>query len=223
VWDWGEFASSFVTLGARLEPWETMTKAPGHETFGYFDVAHFHPDEWKNEYPNPAFDRMTERDAAWMARILSRFTPHMVRTLAEMAQLAGPSNTDYLERVLDGRLQKILDRYLTRLSPIADVALAPDGRLCGVDLAEWRGLRAASRFVYTAALDGGGALPTERRPGGVVCIALPHVAPDGGADDDAAERYMRVRIADGVAASPLVAHLYDLGPRRGFFLAGLER
>jgi hypothetical protein len=32
-----------------------------------------------------------------------------------------------------------------------------------------------------------------------------------------------VRIEDGVAKAPLVVHLYDLGPSRGYFLAGLER
>ena len=34
---------------------------------------------------------------------------------------------------------------------------------------------------------------------------------------------MRVRIDDGVAQGALVVHLYDLGPSRGYFLAGFER
>jgi hypothetical protein len=32
-----------------------------------------------------------------------------------------------------------------------------------------------------------------------------------------------VTIADGVASGALVAQLYDLGPTRGYRLAGLER
>jgi hypothetical protein len=32
-----------------------------------------------------------------------------------------------------------------------------------------------------------------------------------------------VIIRDGVAAGPLVVHLYDLGATRGYRLAGLER
>ena len=59
--------------------------------------------------------------------------------------------------------------------------------------------------------------------GAQVCATLPHVAPDGGLPDAARQRYVRVRIQDGVANGPLVAHLYDLGPTRGYFLAGLER
>jgi hypothetical protein len=103
-------------------------------------------------------------------------------------------------------------------------------RLCAVNLAEWRGLRDASAFRYTARFVGGAPpasrdpwVPVERLPGARVCVMLPHVAPDGGAADDAGERYVRVRIEDGVAKGPLVAHLYDLGPARGYFLAGLER
>jgi hypothetical protein len=223
VIDWGDMGADFATLGAVTRVWEHTERVPGHETFGYFDVEHFDPQRWKNEYPNPAFDRMTERDAAWMARILARFTPEMVRTLAEMARFADPSNTDYLEQVLDGRLAKIFERYLTRVSPVSEVHLEGRERLCGVDLAEWRGLRDARSFVYTARLVGGPWLVVDRRPGAQVCVTLPHVARDGGPPDDSAERYVRLRIEDGVARGPLVVHLYDLGPARGYFLAGLER
>ncbi len=223
ILDWGDIATGFVTLGARVPIWETVQKAPGHEIFGYWNAADFDPARWKNEYPNPAFDRMTERDAAWMARILARFTPEMVRTLTEMAQLTSPSNTEYLESVLRARLQKILERYLTRVSPIADVRVESSDRLCGVDLAEWRGVRAADAFRYSARLVRGPWLAVDRRAGGQVCVTLPHVASDGGLVDAALQRYVRVRLEDGVATGPLIVHLYDLGPKRGYVLAGLER
>lgn len=223
VLDWGDMGADFLTLGAATGPWESMGKVPGREAFGYMDVAHFDPERWKNEYPNPAFDRMTERDAAWMARILARLTPAMIHELVEMARFADPAIGDYLEGVLDGRLSKILERYLTRLSSIADVHLEGPGRLCATDVAEWRGLRDPARFRYTARIEGGPWLPVDRRPGGQLCVVLPHVATDGGYPDAAAERYVRVHLEDGVSSGALVAHLYDLGPTRGYFLAGLER
>jgi len=223
VVDWGDMATDFVTLGTVTHVWETTQRTPGHEMFGYFNVRDFDPERWKNEYPNRAFSQMTERDAAWMARILARFTPRMVRTLAEMAELEDPANTDYLESVLEGRLEKILERYLTRVSPITGVHVEGTSVLCGGDLAEWRGLREASAFRYTARVLGGGWLKVERRPGARICVALPHVAPDGGPADDDPGRYVRVRIDDGVATGPLVAHLYDLGPTRGYRLAGVVR
>jgi hypothetical protein len=147
----------------------------------------------------------------------------MVHTLVEMAKLTGPGDAEYLESVLEGRLQKILERYLTRLSPITGVHIEGAERLCGVDLAEWRRLRDPSRFRYTARLLRLPWLSVERRSGAEVCVTLPHVAADGGSADDAPGRYVRVRIEDGVAEGPLIAHLYDLGPTRGYRLVGLER
>src|SRR5207245_6681089 len=121
VLDWGDIAGDFVTLGTRTRSWERVERTPGREKFGYFDVATFDPESWKNEYPNPAFSNMTERDGAWMARILARFTPEMVRTLADIGQFSEPEDTRYLGAILEARLERILDRYLTRLPPLAHV------------------------------------------------------------------------------------------------------
>ncbi|MGH7297252.1 MAG: hypothetical protein ACRELB_20100, partial [Polyangiaceae bacterium] len=89
--------------------------------------------------------------------------------------------------------------------------------------AEVSGVRPSAEFHYEARIDGGATLPVARYGTGGVCAFLPHVAPDAGPRDDAPERYVRVSIRDGVARGPLIAHLYDLGPSRGYRLAGLER
>jgi hypothetical protein len=224
--DWGDMARDLVTLGIPVRSWDRVRRAPGEAIFGFFNVKDFEPDHWKNEYPNAAFSRMTERDGAWMARILSHFTPDMVELLARMAKFSDPAKTAYLASVLKGRLDKILERYLTRLSPLGDVHVAGTEGLCAQDLAETRGLRSPSEFRYDAHFSSGaGEVPISvtRQPEGGICVTLPHVAADAGARDDAAERYVRIAIADGVARGPLVAHLYDLGPVRGYRLAGIER
>jgi len=206
VLDWGDVGLDFVTLGLPLRPWDTAKRGP---TFGYFD-ARLDPEAWKSEYSNAAFERMTERDAAWMARILARVDPAAVRALARAGDFSDPANADWLASVLETRLERILDRWLTRLSPIGDLHV-DGGALCGVDLAEMRRVRPPARFRYTARVLGGGALAVRREPGGRVCVALPR-AGDG--------RYLRVVLGDGVAA-PLVAHLYDAPG--GFMLAGILR
>jgi hypothetical protein len=220
VFDWGDFAGDFATLGIPRRPWDTTRKAPGHLAFAYFNVEDFVPDRWKMEYANPAFSRMTERDGAWMARILARFTPPIVHAIAEMAEFSDPAQTLYLERVLEGRLERILDRYLTRLSSLADVRFADADLLCAVDLAERRRVRDPARFQYSTAMRGG-RLPVQRRGDGEICVSLPHV-PDDRYPDEAPERYVTIRVDDGVAGA-LVVHAYDLGTTRGYRLAGLER
>ncbi len=215
VFDWGDTAQDFITFGIPVRSWERVRAMPGREIFGYFNVADFKPDEWKNEYPNIAFSRMTERDAAWAARVIARFTPEMLAAIAGMGKFTDASNTSYLASVLEGRLERVLERYLLRLSPITDLRVEVGARgnewLCGVDLAEWRNVRDSSRFKYAAQTSGGAPLQVARRPRGGVCVALVH---------DPRSPYLRVVIDDGVAKGKLVAHLYDRGE---FKLAGLER
>lgn len=222
VFDWGDAGRDFVTLGIPLRPWDRVERASGHELFAYFDVKNFVPEDWKNEYPNPAFSRMTERDGAWMARILAHFTPEMVHALAEMAQFSDPSNISYLAEILEGRLEKILDRYLTRLSPLGEVRLEGGATLCATDLASKRHVRPDGSFQYSA-IDGTGRALGMTQGAERVCVALLHVATDDGAPESDPGRYVRVAIRNGVSSGPLVAHLYDLGPSRGFRLVGLER
>ena len=83
VLDWGDMPRATSSRSAPGRAPGTRCKpTPGQEFFGYFNVDDFDPEGWKNEYPVSSFSRMTERDGAWMARILARFTPEMVAALA---------------------------------------------------------------------------------------------------------------------------------------------
>jgi hypothetical protein len=220
--DWGDIGLDFITLGIPTRPWERTQRAKGHEKFGYFDIATFVPEDWKNEYPNPAFSRMTERDGAWMSRILARFSPEMVSALAEDGRFSDPSDTTYIATVLNARLEKILARYLTRLSPLTDVRVEPGNQLCALDLARYRHLRPDEQFRYSAQL-GGAKLTVVERADDTVCVGLPQRNLPSALRDDAAERYRVVSLSNGVAPGPLLVHLYELGPARGFRVVGLER
>jgi hypothetical protein len=208
--DWGDIGRDFVTLGAKVRPWEDLKPVKGHELFGYYELDHFDPEKWKNEYPNVAWSRMTERDAAWMARILSHVSPEMIHALAQMADFSDPAQTTYIEHVMAGRLDRVLERWLTRLSPIGDLRIEGND-LCGVDMAEMRGLRPPTSFRYTARTKNE-AFAITRAPQGRICLALRH----------GSEQYVRIEIEDGVAKGKLVAYVYDLG-KYGFKLAGAER
>jgi hypothetical protein len=225
--DWGDIGLDFITLGLLERPWERERQVM--PMFGYYHYREFEPDKWLNEYPNPAFGRATERDNAWMARILSRFDPEDVRALAHLGRFSEPQATEYIAEVMEMRLRKIAERYLLRLSPLADLRV--DGRdvLCGTDLARRRGVRPDASFVYEASMRSADArrarraLRVERRPAGEICVALPHLARDGGAPDADPTRYVVVTITNGASKGPLDAHLYDLGPARGYRVVGLER
>jgi len=217
--DWGDITADFVTLGTVTRPWERVQRRPGFEMFGYFGAAEFDPQTWKNEYPNPAFSAATERDNAWMARILSRFDRADIAALVTLGRFSRAEHARYLAEVLERRLELILERYLLRLSPLADLALEPDGRLCGTDLARRRQLRSERAFRYQALFSRGqerAQRPVATFDQGRFCVALP-------SRPSHAERYAVVTIRNGAARYALRVHVYDQGPPSGYRLLGIER
>src|SRR5262249_33597018 len=114
---------------------------------GFYNVDEFNPGAWRPTYPNPAFGRMTERDAAWMARIIARIgEPHPAAGLAQ-AELE-PGVDDELLRTPVGRRPIILQRSLPRTSALADPIFNKRGAepwLCLRDLAVMSGVAAPTR------------------------------------------------------------------------------
>jgi hypothetical protein len=224
--DWADIGRDFVTLGAERRVWEQLEKRPGYELFGYFEYEHFEPDAWKNEYPNPAFSRATESDNAWMTRILSRLDRADIEALVTLGEFTRPEHSAYLTEVLEQRLRRIVARYFSYLSPLADPRLEGGDRLCLLDLARRRALQPESSFRYrvlAANRAGVSELQPEVRAGGELCVVLPHAAADGGAAPDAASRYVVVGIDNGQSRYALGVYAYDLGPQGGFRVVGLER
>jgi len=226
VLDWGDIGADFVTLGIPKRPWERARRTPGFEQFGYFSAENFDPEGWKNEYPNPAFSRATERDNAWMARILSRFDTADIDALVTLGHFSRPEHARYLAGVLEQRLRLILERYLLRLSPLADARIESNEHLCATDLARRRLVRPEADFHYAATSSRGKSSEPAvalALPQGKICISLPHAPVAANTPDDDEARYVVVRITNGVSRFPLLVHLYDLGPARGFRVVGLER
>jgi hypothetical protein len=222
-------AEDFVTFGAIERPWDRAERNPEAPLFSFFRAKDFDPDLWRGGYPNPAFARMTEHDGAWAARIIARFTPAHVEAAVRVGNFTNPRHTAYLVEQLLGRQRRILQRYLANLSPVTDVVVEGTSNLCAVDAARRAGVFAANVFRYAAtpyegvSFARGAGMPVEEGANGRFCAPLRHFAADGGERDDSPARYLVVDVANGQSKYPLRAHLYDLGPSRGFRLVGIER
>jgi hypothetical protein len=213
----------FVTLGAVSRPWDRAQKMPGREKFGVFSVRDFQPESWVGAYPNPAMLRMTERDGAWMARIIARFTAADLLAIVGAGRFSGTGDTEYLTQVLIERQHAIVARYLTRLSPLADVRASGD-ELCATDLARASGALPDSAFHYRVVEHAGGGeaeLAVTAGADGAVCFRPRSIAHPGLADA-APERRVVFEVRNGTTAGPLAIHAYDLG-ERGMFVVGLTR
>jgi hypothetical protein len=160
--------------------------------------------------------RMTERDAAWMARKIAKFGPDDVRKLVELGRWSRPVDVNYLTNVLIERQRRILDRYLSKLSPLGDVHNEND-RICAIDFARLRGIAPEATFRYTIVQHESNErtpIPAELSANGMVCWK-PHAG-----SGNATPAMFDVR--DGTAAAPLLVHTYDLGAK-GFKVVGLTR
>jgi hypothetical protein len=225
VFDAGHIAEDFVTLGTKQRPWERVQLTGG--IFGYFSARDFDPDEWRGEYPNPAFMRMREQDGAWMARILAHFNDDLVSAAVKVGQYQ-PVHEQYLIQTLIARRRTILQRYFSKLSPIARVSTDAHG-VCGIDLARLTGVVPDERLSFRAYLYRGAELEPAAKPrfrttpAPQVCLDIAHAAFPSSLPPNAPERYVVIDITNGYAPGPLRVHLYDLGERGGYRLAGIER
>lgn len=223
-----DMALDYATLGLLDRPWHHARLGKAGKILGYYDARRFVPDAWTPGYPNPAFQRHTERDAAWMARIIARIDEADVAALVRRGRWTDPIVTSELERIMIERRRLILERYLSRLSPMTWPEVG-EGRLCAQDLAVRTGIRPASMRRYRARAWVGDRLepaPVEEpRPvtvDGVVCSPIPEVE---AARPDAPVYVIvdfTVRTPGEPPPGPLRLHLWAEGPR-SMRLVGLER
>jgi hypothetical protein len=242
-----------LTLGLIPRPWNNARVNPFAPIFGYYGVRDFVASDWKPAYNNPAFDRMTFRDALWMTRIISRFTDAHVRAIVKTARLSDPRAERFLIKTLIARRDLILKEYLTRYAPLDRFRLVrrkkgrhPDPSaqsLCFEDLAIRHKMIDPRKVLYKFRFFGGRTLTKELgwlqfRPDlshpSRACVLLPigaqrpsDLAPTGSRDNHPL-RYgiTKVYIHQSASIRPtssLWLHFYDLGPKRGFRLVGMHR
>jgi len=230
--DPGHVLGDLLTFGFLVRPWDKGKYGKSGDVFAYYGREPFIPDAWYNEYPNPAFSRMTERDAAWMARVIARMSDAHLKAVIKEASFRNAMLDQELFEILKYRRDKLLKRWFDKLAPLADPVVknaAADGgaaQVCVHDLAVNIGVAKPRRYS-SAAWTGLEVKPTpqprvQSTPEGRVCVTLPENQPAS----EQAPSYVIVDVAPQVEpkrfTGPLRMHLYQLGPGK-FRLAGIER
>ncbi len=220
--DVGQILGDIFGFGAVDRAYRDPPRGVAFSVFGFFDVERFDPADWRSGYSNAAFDRRTEADMAWMARVISRFDERQVRTIVRTGRFSRTLYDDELVRILMGRRARILERYLVRLSPLSFPELEGDA-LCTRDLAVESGLREASDRAYRATRYEGippvlrGPLAAADVVGARICVDLP---------SGASPRYEVIDLfastRDGEQSHPARVHIAtsESGERT---IVGLER
>ena len=150
-----EFLPAFksgATLGLLDRPWR-RTKYQEYPAVGRFESSFFEPGDWKPDYPNPAFDKMTWQDALWATRTVARFSDEAVRAIVRTGLIDDPAAEDYLVSHLIERRDKIVRYYLSQINPVDQFGVSGSGpggpRLDFVNLGLVAGMASECRYDYT--------------------------------------------------------------------------
>jgi hypothetical protein len=128
LWEARPTFVTMLTLGFYVRPW-IKVKYPDLPAIGRIEADYFRPENWKPEYPNPAFDNMRADDAYWAARRMVPFTNELVHSAVKAGEYSDPEAESYLTQVLITRRDKILQHWLNGVLPIEDLQLSPEGAL----------------------------------------------------------------------------------------------
>ncbi len=218
----------WITLGTIQRPWDTNRFGKTGKVLAYYQIDNFDPEAYRPGYPNPAWLRMSERDAAWMARIMARMTPAHIDTMLSAAKLQDKTIEAELRRVVLGRRKKVLSRYLGVVASLTDPeVLITDGRaeLCMEDLNITAGLVPAAARKYGARAWLGDrlqkhAIPTVRTAPRL-CADLPVIQGSTAKSPQYVIMDMYAFSGSGNRA-PARVHLYHLGGTN-YRIVGLER
>jgi hypothetical protein len=174
--DQRKIPQALLGLGAFRFPWWDYDPTPRYPSVGYFRADVFRPGEWVPSYPNPAFEKMTRRDAFWGAKIVMSFTDAHLRAIVETAQMSNPEAEAHLLDVLQERRDMIGRYWFARINPL-------------------------DRFEVT----GGPAPVAAREPAGAErppALVFEDLAVAGGLADAEGRRYRYAFVHDGDRLAP---------------------
>jgi hypothetical protein len=137
-----------LTFGLYLKPWITIRYPDVPASVGRFEGRRFTPENWKPEYPNPAFQNMRPEDAFWGARLVARFSPEDIAAVVAKAEYSDPKATEYVTQVLIERRRKVLATWLNAVTPLVDPTL-DHGLLKATNVAVAAGVADAPPVRYT--------------------------------------------------------------------------
>lgn len=164
-WDWSAQAKGLVSFGLWKRPWEGQEPTPWLSV-GYFAADKFDPDRWHSLYRYEPFERTDATDDYWATKLIMRFDEKLLTRIVDEARLSDRAAARYLVTTLLARRATIGATYLDRVTPFDELAIAADGKLCGVDLARKYGVRADGDLI----VDGQAIAIAED---GRACAALP--------------------------------------------------
>ena len=136
-----------LTMGVLSAPWE-RTHYPKLRAVGNFGAQLFDPDNWKPNYPNPAFISRHPDDDYWAAKQVMAFTNDDIHAIVETGRFTDPRSTEYITRTLAERRDKIGRTFFSNILPL-DHFRVENEALLFEDLAVRYGFHAPRSYEFS--------------------------------------------------------------------------
>jgi hypothetical protein len=103
-------------LGFHQFSWDTVSTRFQYRETGYFESDLFNPGKWVPTHPNPAFEKMTLRDAFWGVKVVSSFSNEDIVAIVETGEISNPEAEKYLVETLIQRRDKIISHWSKKIT-----------------------------------------------------------------------------------------------------------
>jgi hypothetical protein len=127
MWEPDTAIKRIVTFGLWDKKWIRVPYA-NNAAVGRFESDYFEPQNWKPEYPNPAFLNATDEDTYWAAKMVMSFSDSEIRAIVKTGQFTDPQAEKHIADALIARRDKIGRYWLPRKSSFDNFTFV-DGEL----------------------------------------------------------------------------------------------
>ena len=134
----GQALAQMLTLGAYV-PWWARADYFESDAVGMLLMDPLNPEQWKPNYPNPAFDNRLPDDNFWAAKKVTAFTDEHIRAIVDEGGYSDPVDREMVERYLMDRRDRIGQVYFDQVLSLDGFELE-NQRLVFQDLAVRYGL-----------------------------------------------------------------------------------
>jgi len=123
AFDLGHMLKKTLSLGFWLERWEKEPRFVSRSV-GYFESRLFNPEDYAQLFPNLAFQKATELDGFWGAKIVMSFTDEQIRAIVETGEYENQEDEDYIVKTLIERRDKTGRYWYSVVNPLDNFRFA---------------------------------------------------------------------------------------------------
>ncbi len=156
VIDWHAIGDAFAIFRFQDKKWEkrwdTNERQVTYSSIGYFDNIQFTAQDWHSQLPYEAFNRLSEADAYWAAKIISKFSNEMIEVLVKTGGLSDPDAEKYLTKTLIDRRDLVTQYWFSKVVPLENLKLSKESgnsyKLTFEDLGVVNGFDKSEEIAY---------------------------------------------------------------------------